>query len=336
MSKLKSALWIALAALSLAGSVQVIQAEAPAQASRDTLTVGVDPWPGFGILYIAEARGFFQEQGIDVQLVPFDASFQTTQAFAEKRIDGGVSTLSDAIALAAAGVPLRVVWLTDQSIGGDVLVSNYVERLTDLRGKRIGMAYGTFGQVFTLALLKQAGLQASDFTMISLDPSEVPDALAAGVIDAGHTYAPFTQQAVEQGAFVLGSSAELPGMVIDVIAFQQQSIEADPDRIQRFVQALSAAQVWWAANPEEGNALVGERIGLSPDEMRDSMTLLRLYSASENSTAMDPAYQESGSAFVSGKITVEIFMETGLIKEAVDVQAILDPSFVQSLQQQAR
>jgi ABC-type nitrate/sulfonate/bicarbonate transport system substrate-binding protein len=186
MSKLKSALLIALAALTLAGSVQVIRAEAPAQASPDTLTIGVDPWPGFGILYIAESGGFFQQQGIDV------------------------------------------------------------------------------------------------------------------------------------------------------IAFQQQSIDADPDRIQRFVQALSAAQVWWAANPEEGNALVGERIALTSDEMRDRMTLVRLYSASENSAAMDPTYRESASAFVSGKLTVDIFMETGLIKEAVDVQTLLDPSFVQSLQQSVR
>ncbi len=333
MSNLKSVLLVALlAALTLPGSVQVSQAEAPAQASPDALTIGLDPWPGFGILYIAEDMGFFQQQGVNVQLVPFEAGFQTAQAFAEKRLDGGVSTLSDAIAMAAAGVPLQVVWLVDQSIGGDVLVSNGIERLADLRGKRIGLAFGTFGHVFTLALLKQAGLQASDFTIVNLDPSEVPSALAAGTIDAGHTYDPFAQQAIDQGASILGSSMELPGVIIDIIAFQQHSIDADPDRIQRFVRAISAAQAWWAANPAEGNALVGERLGLTPDEVRDSMTLLRLYSASENRAAMDPTFQETGSAFVSGKVTVDIFMETGLIDQAVDVQTILDPSFVQSLQ----
>lgn len=332
MSKLKSVLLMALmAALTLAGSGCRAQVDAASQKPTGPLKIGTNEWPGFGILQIAEVKGFFQQEGVDVELIPFDTPTHTTQAFAEKRLDGFVSTISDAVAQAAAGIPVQVIWLVDQSIGGDVLVAKQAESVSDLRGKRIGVAFGTFGYVFTSVLLQQAGLKESDVTVVSLDPVEIPGALEAGIIDAGYTYDPFLQEAVQNGAVILGSSADIPGIVIDIISFQKGSIDANPDRVQRFVRAISAAQAWWAENPDEGNAIVGEWMKLTADDIAASMPLMRLYSAAGNLAAMDPASQDSGSAYRGAQYALDTFMQAGLIETPVDLQTIINPSFVQSL-----
>lgn len=332
MSKLKSVLLMALmAALTLAGSGCRAQVDAASQKPTGHLKIGTNEWPGFGILQIAEVKGFFQQEGVNVELIPFDTPTHTTQAFAEKRLDGFVSTISDAVAQAAAGIPVQVIWLVDQSIGGDVLVAKQAESVSDLRGKRIGVAFGTFGYVFTSVLLQQAGLKESDVTVVSLDPVEIPGALEAGIIDAGYTYDPFLQEAVQNGAVILGSSADIPGIVIDIISFQKGSIDANPDRVQRFVRAISAAQAWWAENPDEGNAIVGEWMKLTADDIAASMPLMRLYSAAGNLAAMDPASQDSGSAYRGAQYALDTFMQAGLIETPVDLQTIINPSFVQSL-----
>ncbi len=334
MSNLKSVLLVALlTALTLPGSVQVSQAEAPAQASPDALTIGLDPWPGYGLLFIAEAQGFFQQEGVEVELKLFNTAAQSQQAFAEKRLDGVASVLSDAIAQSAAGVPLQVVWLVDVSVGGDVLVSKSIGSLADLVGKRIGASYGSFGQVFTVTLLERAGLKPGDYTIVNLSANDVPSALEAGIIDAGHTFNPYLQAALWNGATVIGSSADVPGVIIDIISFQQASIDANPDRIQRFIRAISAAQSWWVQYPQEGNALVAEKIGLHPDDLSSVLQTLRLYSAADNRNGMDPNSRESNSAYLGAQYANTAFLQAGLIDQAVDVQTILDPSFVQSLQQ---
>ncbi|MBL8156872.1 MAG: ABC transporter substrate-binding protein [Anaerolineae bacterium] len=332
MSKLKSVLLLAVVVLvAVTATACGSQTDAASNKPTGPLTIGINEWPGFGILKIAEVKGFFQQEGVDVELVPFDAPNQTTQAFAEKRLDGFVSTISDAVAQAAAGIPVQVIWLVDQSLGGDVLVAKGVENVADLRGKRIGVAFGTFGHVFTSVLLQEAGLDASEVSIVSLDPVEIPGALEAGIIDAGYTYDPFLQQAVQNGAVILGSSADMPGIVIDVISFQKGSIDADPDRVGRFIRAISAAQAWWAENPDEGNAIVGEWMRLTAADIAASMPLMRLYSAADNLAAMDPASQDSSSAYRGAQFALDTFMQAGLIEEPVDLQTIINPSFVQSL-----
>ena len=54
----------------------------------------------------------------------------------------------------------------------------------DLKGKKIAFTAGTGSEVYTMALLKKAGLTKKDVTLINLRPQEMAAALASGSIDA--------------------------------------------------------------------------------------------------------------------------------------------------------
>jgi sulfonate transport system substrate-binding protein len=60
-----------------------------------------------------------------------------------------------------------------------------LDRLEDLRGKRIGYAEGTARQPFVLNALKVAGLTRQDVTFIPLRASDYPDAVRSGQVDVG-------------------------------------------------------------------------------------------------------------------------------------------------------
>src|SRR5258706_2630146 len=91
-------------------------------ASREPLRIGLGSWAGFGAAYIADAKGFFKEAGVDVEIVKFDTYDKAAADFAGKRTDGSLMVLSDAVNQSAAGIPLQVVWVLDSSNGADVVV----------------------------------------------------------------------------------------------------------------------------------------------------------------------------------------------------------------------
>src|SRR5207248_11312063 len=112
------------------------------------------------------------------------------------------------------------VWLLDESKGGDVLVGNSsIQSPADLKGKRIALSYGTFGHVFVLTGLAKYGLSRADVTIVNLAGESVPDALAAGKIDAGHTWDPFLGQALKNGAYAIFTSSDTLGIILKPLEF---------------------------------------------------------------------------------------------------------------------
>jgi len=65
MSIHKNLVNILTALIVTAGSIQTSKAEA--------LRIGIPTWVGFGPMYIADEKGFFRDEEVDVHLIKFDA-----------------------------------------------------------------------------------------------------------------------------------------------------------------------------------------------------------------------------------------------------------------------
>ncbi len=294
------------------------------------LRITVDPWPGYGALYIAEAQGFFEQAGLNIEITILESASQSAQAFAEKRSDVVFTVLPDALALSAAGVPIQVIWATDTSTGGDVLMAaSGITTVADLRGKRVAMNYGTFSQIFVAAALAQADLSLSDVTIVNIPPEGVADALRANQIDAGHTYGPYTVAASQVNATPILTSADIPGVIVDVIGVQTELIEEDSDQVQGFVSAIRQAVEWWQANPEAGNQIVAAQMNIPPADMTDTMTGLQLYGLEDNFKMFDTTNPQS--LYEQARFAVSIFSDQGVIQQLPDISTLLDSRFIQSL-----
>ncbi len=181
---MKKAGWIALVLLVMAAC----QAEEPT--SKIRLPMGYVPNVQFTPFYLAHARGYYADEGIDLE---FDYSFETDGV---KLVGAGelpFSLVSGEQVLLARAQELPVVyvmaWWQDFPIAIAAPIGSGIEAPEDLAGKQIGIP-GTFGASYVglRALLYAAGLSEDEIRLDSIGFNQV-ESLATGQEDAVVVYA---------------------------------------------------------------------------------------------------------------------------------------------------
>ncbi len=304
----------------------------PTAANLPPVQLGVAIWPGNSLMYIADSKGFFAKENVSVTVKIYSVNDESNADFAAKKLDGDAFVFADVLSQVANGIPAKVVWITDSSVGGDQIVGiSSVASLKDLKGKKVGVSYGTFGHVFVASLLAKVGLTTADITIVNLPAEKIPDALAKGDIDAGHTWEPYASQAVVAGAHIIATSKETPGVIADVLAFQDDFVSKRPNDVQAMLRALVAARVWWDANPQEGNQIVAKVLGVKPEEVPAQLDGVQIYTLKDNIAAFDRTAKGTQSLYETAQTSVTVLTQAGVIKKSLDLNTLLAPSFVQAL-----
>jgi NitT/TauT family transport system substrate-binding protein len=298
----------------------------------DPLRIGVSLYPGWWTFYLADAKGFFKEAGVDVELVRYDDEYTaSTEAFAAKELDAVVETAGDAVIHAASGIPARVVLVTDYSAGADGFITNQpFGSPADLRGRRLGVGVGTFGHLFALTVLEDYGLTEADVSFVNVDAENVPDALRDGRIDAGHVWEPYLSQALAEDAQLLFSSADTPGLIADVLVFQARVLEERPEDVRRVLRGWQMALDFWQSNPDEANTILAEITGTPKDEIDQARAGVNYFTLSDNVEVFTPSSSPT-SIHTSAQANSDFFLAHSVIKTEPDPKDFLVSSFVNEL-----
>lgn len=180
------------------------------------LRIGTNVWPGYEPLYLARDLAVFHEP--QVQLVEYRSASQVISGFQKGVIDLAAVTLDEAVRLAASGEPIEVIWIFDFSDGADqVLARPEIQRVQDLKGKRIGVEESALGAFVLSRLLDLHQMQPQDVTAVSMSVSEHAQAMQQGKVDAVITFEPEKSKVLQQGGHTIFSSKQLPGEIVDVL-----------------------------------------------------------------------------------------------------------------------
>jgi NitT/TauT family transport system substrate-binding protein len=199
---------------------------------------------------IALERGYFQEQGLSVELVPFDNTARMTPSLATGDLDVGAGGVSAGLFNAIArGVPIRIVGPQAQHDPGasgvyfmvraDLIASGAFSDYPDLRGLRIAIpARGTAPDFAVGLALARAGLSPTDCELVELSFPDMVPALANGAIDVAVQAEPAAAQAVNRGAAVKWRElADIrPGIQFTVVLYSPQFVE-HPEAARRWMLA---------------------------------------------------------------------------------------------------
>lgn len=297
---------------------------APAQ-QRPPLKVSWSIWPGLYPLVIAQEEGFFARHGVPVEIVVYDAYTTAYTDFASGKVDGSEMVLGDLLLLLDKH-DSTVVMVTDSSEGGDqVVATNDIRSVADLKGKRIGVKLGTYGELFVRKMLEANGLTTADVTLINTNPEAVPEVFPAQ-IDAGHSFEPFTSQAADKGGHVVFTSAETPGLIPNVFAFTTKVVKERPDDIRAFVAAWFEAVDWMNAHPDEVPAVVAQGTGLKPEDIwMDGGDRVFTLADSRAALTRGTDYQ---SLYFTGDEYVKFLTGSGSLSTAPDLEKLIDTEFV--------
>jgi NitT/TauT family transport system substrate-binding protein len=239
------------------------------------LRIGINAWPGYEFLYLAQEKGFYRDAGVDVRLVEFNSLADARRAYERGQIDGLGATVIEVLqAREQPGRDLQVVAVVDYSDGADVVLARpeFTAPAT-LRGARIGVELGSLGVYVLVRALEHQQLSLADVKMVSLDQSAMEHAFAVGELDAVVTYPPVSLSLLKDGkAKPIFTSAQIPGEVVDVIAIDETVAQIRTDQVTRLLGAFQRAVAYTATNTTEAHRIMAAREGLSPADFAAALS----------------------------------------------------------------
>lgn len=233
------------------------------------LRVALNPWPGYEALFLADSQGYYAAEGVEVRLVEFASLSDARRAFERGQVDGIATSMVEV--LQAREVPSQdatIVRVFDYSSGGDQIIAHApCPTVWSLRGQKVGVEFASLG-VFVLArALERAGLTLRDVTLVSGDQLTLKQRFAEGALGAIVTYPPTSVGALQlPGAKVIFSSKEIPGEVIDVLAFERKVLDQRAEDVRRLLRAYDRASEFAQRQPEIAIPIMAARERLSPAE----------------------------------------------------------------------
>jgi NitT/TauT family transport system substrate-binding protein len=231
------------------------------------LRLAMNPWPGYEFATLAQVKGFFADEGVDVKLLELSSLHDARRAYERGQADGFFGTIAEVILAEAAGPRLpRVVLVIDYSDGADVVLATPgVASLSDLRGRRVALERGSLTSFVLGRALEQAGLTWDDIEHVHMPLLDAPAALADGRVDAAVAYPPVSLKITDAGtARAIFSTTDIPGEVLDVLAVDQRVWEARRGDVDAVCRAFFRAVAYAEANPAEAYAIMAAREGISP------------------------------------------------------------------------
>lgn len=242
---------------------------------QKTIRLGINPWPGYEFLYLADQKGFFEEEGLDIELVELASLADIKRVFEQGRIDAMASTIIEAVEVSLnSDQKIHIALIPDFSNGGDVILANKpISSIVDLKGKKVGVELGLLGSFILSQALRKNGLSLDDVTMLNVEQLDAENQLMSGNIAAMVTYPPFSTETLRHGTVnQIFSTADIPGDVIDVVAIRGSSLINPMKWQQKLFTVWQRALDYAKNNPAEANKIMAEREGISEEEFVDALT----------------------------------------------------------------
>lgn len=290
------------------------------------LRIAWSDWPGDCIIWVAQDQGFFDRYNVSVEPVYYAFFNQAIADVTAGKIDGAFTVVGN-VATLVNNDNLRAVMIIDSSAGADQIVASAeIKSIADLRGKRIGVVHGTYGELFALQMLEANDILPSEVVFVDVQPEAVPDAIPS-LVDAGHTWEPFTSQAIAKGQKILFTSAETPGLLPDVLFMRTATLQEQPEHVRGFIAAILEATQFTLDHPEEAIASIVKLSGLSPEDI--SFEGIKLYTIEDNRIAFaeNPGV-DTTSIYYTANLYIDLFTKLGVLTTRPNTNQFLDPSFL--------
>jgi NitT/TauT family transport system substrate-binding protein len=232
-------------------------------AEAGTLKIGHSTWVGYGPFYIAQAKGYFKEEGVDVEFTIMEDTAIKIGAMFAGQIDIAASTSDEFPSYLQPGKSARYFMAVDYSNGGDGIVATKdISSVAGLKGKKIAFEQGTISQFFLNVVLKKNGLTQADIEAVNMTAADSGTAFVAGQVDAAVTWEPaLSMGATSPNGHLLASSAELPGVIVDVLATTGETAKAKDADLRAFARAWYRALDFLKSNPDESYAIMAKGVG---------------------------------------------------------------------------
>lgn len=217
----------------------------------------VEFWMPYGIAYVASEKGFWKEEGLDVDVIMYKGD-DAVMAFKHGKLDFYNIITSEAVEFVNNNPSNIFIYEYDWSNGSDKLIlSKRMNGPDALKGKTVGSYADTTGVRFFLhkVLADKSNITQADIQMrVVKDTPSLSKAFKRGTFAAVMQFGPEADKLASEGVGkVLASSADYPGVIGDGIITRKSLLKEHPDVIRKLLRGWMQAIVW-SSNPENRDA----------------------------------------------------------------------------------
>jgi NitT/TauT family transport system substrate-binding protein len=322
---------VALALASLLSSAQ----------AADQVRIGIARTMSDSGYYIADALGFFRDEGIEVSLIDFKSAAQMVAPLGSGELDVGGGTVSAGLYNAVArGINLKVV--ADQAsmkpgygysslmVRKDLVDGGRYKSFADLKGMKVAIGAPGTGTASALnETLKRGGLKYADVEVVYLGFPEHLPAYRNKAIDASITNEPTMTRAIEENAAtrIVGNDVTYPDQQTAVV-FYADAFAKKRELAERFMRAyLRGVRVYNDALKD------GRFAGPRADEVIGILTKATPIKDAALFRRIVPSWANpDGAVNLTGlRADLAFFRALGLIENKdIAVDQVVDNSFVRA------
>lgn len=229
---------------------------------------------------VAEKEGFYQQEGLNVELKSFGDGPVITQALAAHELDAAYIGAPPVFQWYSRGLQGQIIAKVNSGQAALLVAKNSaIASLADLKGKRIaGVKKGSGMDVLLrgLVLSQQAKLTADkDVEVLSMPAGNMAAALQQNVVDAAFTWEPFISEAVLRGEarILLDVNQVQPDYPWYVIMALPETLKNRPDDVLKLLRAHQKAVTFINQHPDEANKIIAAAFKLQAIKTADGKTI---------------------------------------------------------------
>lgn len=214
-------------------------------------------------LFVAEEKGYFAEEGISLEITPFQTGIALSNALTGGSLDVGV--MGAVIANFPAKGQGKLFLLNNQQVDVHQIWAapgSGIERIEDLRGKTMATTTGTASDLVLQVALEKAGLTRKDVEVVNLEMPAVANTFVTGGVPAASLWAPFDTQ-VRQNlpeATMIASAKDLDSPISGGWVAGNEFYDQHRDALEGIARAWKRANADLVADPAAGLELSCPRL----------------------------------------------------------------------------
>ncbi len=231
----------------------------------EKISVGATTQELSTLIWIAEAKGYFEENGLDATVKAYDTGIETKDALLAGEVD-----VADTVDFVITGLgfeetDIKVLASINTAIIDYIIArrDRGISSLSDLKGKKIGIKRGSSAEYYLGRTLIFNNLSLQDVELIALHPPEMADAIVQGKVDATITWHPhnyYIKNSLGDNAIIW--SAQGGQDVYWVIFSKAEFVQKYPEKIKRLLNALIQAEEFVKHNNLEAKEIIARRVNL--------------------------------------------------------------------------
>lgn len=279
-------------------------------------------------MWLAQERGYFADEGLEVEPIQFESGISLSQALAGGSVD-------------LAGMGAVISNFPAQGQGTAVLANNIeadtaqiwvdpeagIESVADLAGREVATTQGTTAHVLLQVAMGDAGMHANDVELVNSEMPTAVNAFISGSVPALVTWSPFNAQIEENrpDAELLTTAAEYfpEAAILGGWVATNDIMEDNPEAVDAFTRAWLKANEDITADPEgamETVHQVGYGENLEAEDVQRMYGEIRWYSNDE----WADLYREGDVAEWLGQVN-EVFVQIGAFDEPTPPEEFFEP-----------